>query len=77
MKTLQCEDGRDKLNRIMAILQKESRHNTHYDGPLRTAIDSYFKYKAVKDSMAKTLKASSSKVRVTKSMQRSLTVREH
>ena len=48
MKTLQCDSRRAKLNQIMMILQKESRHNRHYDGPLRKAIDSYFKTKVDK-----------------------------
>ncbi len=79
MKTLQCEGGRARLNRIMTILQKESRHNTHYDGPLRKAIESYFKNRAVKQSMGKSLKANPPKARatITKSVRRSLNVREY
>jgi hypothetical protein len=79
MKTLQCDGGRDRLNRIMVILQKESRHNTHYDGPLKTAIAAYFKNKAVKQGMAKKIKANLPKARatMTKSVRRSLNVRAY
>jgi hypothetical protein len=79
MKTLPCDGGRVRLNRIMIILQKESLHNTHYDGPLRKAIDSYFKNKAIQQSMAKTLKGKSIQAgtTMTKSVRRSLNVREY
>ena len=77
MKTLPCDGGRARLNRIMNILQKESRHNTHYDGPLRKALDSYFKNKPITQSMAKALKGNAPQARAAKSVRRSLNVREH
>ncbi len=79
MKTPLCEGGRERLNRIMVILQKETRHNRHYDGPLKTAIAAYFKYRAVKQNMAKKVKANPPKTRatLTKSVRRSLNARAY
>jgi len=76
MKSLQCA-GRARLNQILVILNKESRHNTHYDAALMEAIDAYFRSKAVKQSMAKTLKAQPLKARtaMTKSLVRGHNVR--
>jgi len=80
MKTLVRDGGQSKLNRIMIILQKERLHNTHYDGPLKKAIESYFKNKATnKQTMAKALKgnAPAAGSAMTKRVRRSLNARAY